>query len=150
MLGPAAAHVGNRIQWPKFQMSRCLCVSVVKRFSIPQFRSSAVRQCKQFGNSALLLVLLIASCVAPAFARSWRISNFDSSIVVSKDGGAVITERISLVFVGQFNGIHRYIPINYPSPQGANYTLFIRVLSIKDSDGNNLKYEKGTRDNNLA
>src|SRR2546423_14021468 len=150
MLGPAAARVDDRIQESKLQISLCLCVTVVKRFSVRQFRSSAVWQCKHFRNSAILIVVLIASCVAPAFARSWRISNFDSSIVVAKNGSAIVTERISLVFVGQFNGIHRYIPINYPSPQGANYTLFIRVLSVKDSDGNSLKYEKGTRDNNLA
>ena len=110
MLGPAAARVDDRIQESKLQISLCLCVTVVKRFSVRQFRSSAVWQCKHFRNSAILIVVLIASCVAPAFARSWRISNFDSSIVVAKNGSAIVTERISLVFVGQFNGIHRYIP----------------------------------------
>ena len=63
---------------------------------------------------------------------------------------AVVTERISLVFVGEWHGIHRTIPIEYPGPNGTNYELFLDVKSVTDGSGSNLKYESsvasGSRD----
>ncbi len=88
--------------------------------------------------SAVLLTLALS---APAWARDWRISNFHSDIVINSDGRAAVTERITLVFSGAFNGIYRTIPIRYPGPRGSNYTLFLSVESVTDSAGNPLKYE---------
>jgi len=69
---------------------------------------------------ALFLLLLT---VLPASAqRSWRISNFQSNIAVMKDGTMMVTEHISLVFIGEWHGIHRTLPIEYPGPHGTNYT----------------------------
>ena len=53
----------------------------------------------------------------------------------------VVTERINLVFVGQFQGIHRTIPIEYPGLGGTNYTLFLDVRGVTDESGHVLKYE---------
>ncbi len=53
-------------------------------------------------------------------------------------------ERITLVFIGEWHGIHRTIPIEYPGPQGTNYTLFFNVTSVTDDNGNKLKYESST------
>jgi uncharacterized membrane protein YgcG len=97
---------------------------------------------------ALFLLLLT---VLPASAqRSWRISNFQSNIAVMKDGTMMVTEHISLVFIGEWHGIHRTLPIEYPGPHGTNYTLFIKVHSVTDDSGEKLKYEasvsKGYRD----
>ena len=96
------------------------------------------------------VVLLLVAAVAPAAARSWRIANFHTTINVEEDGSAVIFERITLVFVGQFRGIHRTIPIDYPGPRGSNYTLLLKVLGVKDGEGKPLKHEskisKGSRD----
>ena len=63
---------------------------------------------------ALLLLVLLASI--PAAARSWRIADFRSRVLVDEDSSAVITERITLVFVGHWNGIYRNIPVDYPGP----------------------------------
>ena len=44
-------------------------------------------------------------------------------------------------FVGEWHGIHRTIPVEYPGPHGTNYTLFLDVMSVTDENGNKLKYE---------
>lgn len=53
----------------------------------------------------------------------------------------IVTERLDLVFIGSWNGIHRFIPIQYPGPHGSNYTLFLDVRGVKDASGADLKYE---------
>ena len=56
----------------------------------------------------------------------------------------MVTERISLTFEGEWHGIHRTIPIEYPGPNGTNYELFLKVISITDGNGGKLKYESST------
>jgi uncharacterized membrane protein len=80
----------------------------------------------------------------PLFEQSWRIADFQDTILINEDGSARVTERISLVFIGQFHGIHRTIPVEYPGPQGTNYTLFLDVQSVTDGAGEKLKYESKT------
>ncbi len=87
----------------------------------------------------LAALLLVASL--PAFARSWRIADFHSTIAIDDRGFTTITERIDLVFVGSFNGIWRSIPVEYPGPRGTNYSLFVKVESVTDADSRPLKYE---------
>ena len=87
------------------------------------------------------MVLLAAS---PLFGRSWRITDFQDTINVYADGSTRVTERISLQFEGEWHGIHRTIPIEYPGPHGTNYTLFLDVKSVTDDAGNKLKYESHT------
>src|SRR5262245_66008551 len=89
----------------------------------------------------LLLLLLLP---APAWARSWSISNYSDTIVISEDGSAVVIERITAVFVGSFNGIIRRIPVEYPGPHGSNYTLFLDLMQVQDAEGRDLKYELST------
>jgi Predicted membrane protein (DUF2207) C-terminal domain/Predicted membrane protein (DUF2207) N-terminal domain len=81
---------------------------------------------------------------APLYARSWRIADFQDQITVAEDGSASVRERITLVFIGSFQGIHRTIPVEYPGPNGTNYTLFLDVKSITDDEGQKLKYESHT------
>jgi hypothetical protein len=76
-----------------------------------------------------------------ATAKSWRIRDFQNDITVQQDGSAVVTERISLVFEGEWHGIYRKIPIEYPGPGGTNYELFLHVTSITDGVGGKLKYD---------
>jgi len=83
-----------------------------------------------------------------AAANSWRISDFQDNISVNKDGSAVVTERITLVFVGEWHGIHRTIPIEYPGPNGTNYELFLNVTSVTDGEGGKLKYESSVASGN--
>ena len=99
---------------------------------------------------AWFLSLFLCAVTTLASAKSWRISDFQDTIVVNKDGSAVVTERITLVFVGDWHGIHRTIPIEYPGPSGTNYELFLDLKSITDGEGGKLKYEmsitNGSRD----
>jgi Predicted membrane protein (DUF2207) C-terminal domain/Predicted membrane protein (DUF2207) N-terminal domain len=90
--------------------------------------------------SCKLIIALLALTV-PLFARSWRVSDFQDTITVERDGSAVINERITLAFSGEWHGIHRTIPIEYPGPNGTNYELFIDVTGITDASGSKLKYE---------
>ncbi len=77
-------------------------------------------------------------------------TDFQDEISIDKDGSAVVTERITLAFEGEWHGIHRTIPIEYPGPRGTNYELFVNVASVTDGSGASLKYEsstsRGTRD----
>ena len=43
--------------------------------------------------------------------------------------------------MGEWHGIHRTIPVEYPGPNGTNYTLFLNVVGVTDENGNKLKYE---------
>jgi hypothetical protein len=94
--------------------------------------------------------LLFCILTGAAAAKSWRIADFQDNIKVNEDGSAVVTERISLVFVGEWHGIHRIIPIEYPGPDGTNYELFLTLQSITDGEGGKLKHESsvshGSRD----
>ncbi|MBV9145326.1 MAG: DUF2207 domain-containing protein, partial [Acidobacteria bacterium] len=91
------------------------------------------------GWISLLLLLLLAPTVYAQ--RSWRISDFTTEVDVHKDGSADVDERISLVFIGTFHGIHRYIPVDYPGPDGSNYSLFLKVTGVLDESGEKLKYD---------
>ena len=74
---------------------------------------------------------------------------FQDTIIVAPDGTALVSEKITLVFAGQWHGIHRTIPVEYPGPHGTNYTLFLDVISVTDENGNKLKYDStksGARD----
>jgi len=77
----------------------------------------------------------------PAWARSWRVADYHDTIAIGGDGSALVSERITLVFVGEWHGIHRFIPIDYPGPRGTNFTLFFDLKDITDDSGNKLKYE---------
>jgi hypothetical protein len=102
-------------------------------------------QLRFYGIAAILLVVC-----APLYAKSWRVADFQDNISVAQDGSAVVTERITLHFEGEWHGIHRTIPVEYPGPDGTNYKLYLDVASVTDGQGNTLKYEsstsEGTRD----
>ena len=60
---------------------------------------------------------------------------------MNADGSALVSETITLRFDGDFHGIHRTIPVEYPGPDGTNYQLFVDVTSITDENGAKLKYD---------
>ncbi|MGC2541944.1 MAG: DUF2207 domain-containing protein, partial [Candidatus Sulfotelmatobacter sp.] len=90
------------------------------------------------------LVAWLCVLASPVVAKSWRISNFQDTITINEDGSALVNENITLVFVGEWHGIHRKIPIEYPGPDGTNYQLFVNVASVTDENGGKLKYESST------
>jgi len=103
-------------------------------------RSSFVRRVAR----AARLILCLCLFAAPLFAKSWRVSNFQDTITVNRDGGALVKETITLSFEGEWHGIHRTIPIEYPGPNGTNYELFIDVTGVTDENGGKLKYDSST------
>ena len=92
----------------------------------------------------LLLLATVLALAAPLAAKSWRISNFQDTITVNPDGSALVNETIAFTFDGEFHGIHRTIPIEYPGPDGTNYQLFVDITSITDDTGAKLKYDSST------
>ena len=103
--------------------------------------TAALKRCS---TQKLPVIIFFILCCAPLFAESWRISNFEDTISVSADGSTLVKERINLVFVGTWHGIHRTIPIEYPGPRGTNYTLFMDVTGVTDGAGQKLKYDSTT------
>ena len=99
---------------------------------------------RSFVSGALLTLALLLACGMPAWARSYHISKFNSVIHVEDDGSARIEEQITFAFSGEYHGIYRDIPVDYPGPSGSNYTLFIKVGAITDDSGAKLKVEKKT------
>src|ERR1051325_3346956 len=96
------------------------------------------------------LIAWMVLSTLPLFARDWRIADFKDTITVTQDGSTSVREKITLSFIGEWHGIHRTIPIEYPGPRQTNYTLFVDVTNITDGDGKKLKYEskrsRGTLD----
>ncbi|MGA8620799.1 MAG: DUF2207 domain-containing protein [Candidatus Sulfotelmatobacter sp.] len=100
---------------------------------------------KSGGLRALLtLVVTVLVFAAPAFAKSWLVSNFQDTITVNVDGSALVSETITLVFIGEWHGIHRTIPIEYPGPNGTNYQLFVNIMSVTDENGAKIKFDSST------
>lgn len=92
----------------------------------------------------LLLALFLLSTACPPYveARSLTIESFDADIAVNPDGTVEVTETIRPRFIGAWNGIFRTIPIEYRTPHGLNYTLFLELQAITDDAGRPLKYEQ--------
>ncbi len=107
--------------------------------------SCAASRLKAIASTRKLLFLAcLLALTTPLFAQSWRIADFQDTILISEGGTALVKERINLVFIGQWHGIHRTIPIEYPGPRGTNYTLFLDVTAITDGAGQKLKYDSTT------
>ena len=108
-------------------------------------RVSFAGRSRRFSSGFALLLLVLAACL-PAAARSWHVANFSSQVLVDEDSSAVITERITLAFVGHWNGIYRDIPVDYPGPGGTNYKLLLKITSVKDGEGRPLEFESRIQD----
>ena len=87
------------------------------------------------------LFLLALACAVPAPGREMKIDAFDANITVMRDGSVHVNESIRIQFIGTWNGLYREIPVEYVTPQGLNYSLFLRVKRVTDENGRALKYE---------
>src|SRR5215472_551822 len=91
---------------------------------------------------AALTLLFFASASSSFITKELRIDKFDAEIIVSPNGSIDVTEKIQAHFLGgPWHGLYRTIPVEYVTPQGVNYALFLKVKSITDADGNRLKFE---------
>ena len=95
---------------------------------------------------AVLTFLLSICCLStPAFAREWHITRFVSNITVGQDGSMDVREYLVVDFRGEYHGIYRDIPIEYPGPHGTNYELFLSVTGVTDGQGQKLKYDSSVQ-----
>ncbi|MDP9146275.1 MAG: DUF2207 domain-containing protein [Acidobacteriota bacterium] len=89
-----------------------------------------------------LVALLFFFDAAPANAKELRVQNFDSRIIVTRDGVIDVTEKIEVHFIGSpWHGLYRSIPIEYKTPQDLNYTLFLNIKQVTDGNGRKLKFD---------
>jgi uncharacterized membrane protein YgcG len=92
--------------------------------------------------AAWLFLALFSLFACEAQARELRIEKFSSEILVAPNGSIDVTEVITVRFIGgPWHGLYRSIPVEYVTPQQLNYSLFLSVKNIADSDGNKLKFE---------
>jgi uncharacterized membrane protein YgcG len=96
---------------------------------------------RRLAFAASLFLALFFLFASAALARELRIEKFNSEIVVAPNGSIDVTETIQVRFIGSWKGLYREIPVEYVTPQGLNYSLFLNVKSITDSNGNKLKFD---------
>lgn len=97
---------------------------------------------RRTAGSLLPFVAALAVARAPAAAqRSLTIRSFDAAIEVGDHGAIEVREAITARFVGSWNGLYRTIPVEYRTPQGFSYRLFLDVESVTDESGRPLRTE---------
>ena len=104
----------------------------------------SVPSCSGFRRILFVTILTLVAALlaaAPLAARELRIERFDAEILVAPDGRIDVTETIHVQFIGSWRGLYRTIPVEYATPQGMNYSLFLNITRITDESGATLKYE---------
>src|SRR5499425_2646173 len=97
---------------------------------------------RAFGYLRFSILVCVSFLFAPKlFARELRIEKFDEQVTVLPNGTVDVTENITFRFLGHWNGIYREIPVEYYTPQGMNYSLFLNVKGVTDGSGRPLRYE---------
>jgi uncharacterized membrane protein YgcG len=135
--GYGFSHIVSALESARLQPLLFLKLGIHARVSNP--RRSQLRLYRTAASCFLLIIF-----AAPLFARSWRVADYNDTISIHQDGSAAVHERITLALDGEWHGIHRFIPVEYPGARGTNYTLFLNVTGVTDGNGGKLKYESST------
>jgi len=91
---------------------------------------------------AFLLLLVFAPHSSSLTGKQLVIDDFHAEVIVTPDSSVDVTETIHPHFYGTgWHGLYRTIPVEYVTPQGFNYSLFLSIESITDGNGRSLKYE---------
>jgi uncharacterized membrane protein len=98
------------------------------------------KHCQSLVRLALLLLFVI-SLAASASARQLKIEKFSAEIFVQPDATLDVTETIKVNFIGVWHGLYRTIPVEYVTPQGFNYSLFVKFEGATDAADQPLKVE---------
>ncbi|HEY0565056.1 MAG TPA: DUF2207 domain-containing protein [Terriglobales bacterium] len=89
-----------------------------------------------------MLAFVVLACLPAVAQRDWRIQDFHSDIDLHQDGSAEVNESITLLFHGEYHGIDRFIPVDYPDPRtNSNFSIDLSVKGVTDDAGNRLKYK---------
>ncbi len=91
-----------------------------------------------FVAAILLFVLAFATT---ASARELKIEKFSAEIFIQQDASLEVNETIDVNFIGAWHGLYRTIPVEYVTPQGFNYSLFVKLEGATDAAGQPLKVE---------
>jgi uncharacterized membrane protein len=110
------------------------------RFSIAVPKPGPPKGSHRFRLVALLVLLVIAFAT-PASARQLKIQKFTAEIFVQSDSVLDVTETIEANFIGAWHGLYRTIPVEYVTPQGFNFSLFVKLEGATDGEGHALKVE---------
>jgi uncharacterized membrane protein len=102
---------------------------------------TGVKSARRLLRSAAMLAVLAISVAASASARQLKIQKFSAEIFVQQDSSLDITETVEANFIGEWHGLYRTIPVEYVTPQGFNYTLFVKLEDATDATGRALKVE---------
>ncbi len=94
-----------------------------------------------FLRTLVLSLLAVSLLAASASARELKIERFSSEVIVEPDASLNVTETIEANFIGVWHGLTRSIPVEYVTPQGFNYTLFVKLVEATDAAGQTLKVE---------
>ncbi len=90
---------------------------------------------------AAVPALLVIALAASVSARQLKIEKFSAEIFVQPDSTLDVTETIEANFIGVWHGLYRTIPVEYVTPQGFNYSLFVKFEGATDAAGQPLKVE---------
>lgn len=99
---------------------------------------------KGFG-SACAIVLTVAGLFASGLGaqeRSLRVVEFDAILEVGSDGMLDVTEKLTVEFKGQWNGIRRELLRRHHTAQGRRVKLDVDVGDITDAAGQPFKVER--------
>lgn len=86
-------------------------------------------------------MILLASGLG-AQERSLRIVEFDAVLEVASDGMLDVTEKITVEFKGQWNGVRRELLLRHKTAQERLVKLDVEVGEITDSAGQPLRVER--------
>lgn len=92
------------------------------------------------------LVALLLAPSAGAQERSIRLTDFDAVLEVGADGVMDVTERLTVAFTGQWNGIVRELSLQHNTAQGRAVRLDLDVGEITDAAGSPLRVERESGD----
>src|ERR1700752_607355 len=105
-----------------------------------------VTRVRRIAIRPLLAIALVLAFAFPAVlalsTRQLHIEDFHSETIVMPDGTIDVTETIQAHFIGgPWHGLYRTIPVEYVTPQGLNYSLFLDIKRVAGANGRTLKYE---------
>jgi hypothetical protein len=92
----------------------------------------------------VLLLSLAAALAAPGalHARDITIRDYQSDVVVNRDGTTEVTETLRVYFEGSWNGIFRDLSLQHMTGQGRRTRLDVDVLGVTDGQGHGLTFAR--------
>jgi uncharacterized membrane protein YgcG len=95
-------------------------------------------------RTLVFLLSLAAALAAPTalHARDITIRDYQSDVVVNRDGTTDVTETLRVYFEGSWNGIFRDLSLQHMTGQGRRARLDVDVLGVTDGEGRGLVFAR--------